>query len=140
MPKLTFKFSRSSAYGANRIDALDETGDSIGYIEFTKRTLAKRKVVQVAFVQVFPQRQGVGTALYEELARRACANDLPVVSDRSRSVAADAFWKKQESKGRAFCLKEIRRPAGRPPGYCGAYLLPCPAPASLAGAGRGRRR
>jgi hypothetical protein len=44
---------------------------------------------------------GVGTRLYEALAREACDRGVRLRSDSSRSTYSEGFWKKQEGKGRA---------------------------------------
>lgn len=51
-------------------------------------------------------RGGVGTVLYELAAQLACKQGARFVSDHSRSEFAEAFWRKQESKGRAECFED----------------------------------
>lgn len=78
------------------------------------------------------QRQRVGTGLYERAAKVACKHyGAPLASDTDRSPRADAFWRKQEAKGRAKRVQTEK--------YGDFYVLPCPAPRSLAGAQRKRR-
>lgn len=48
-------------------------------------------------------RSGIGTKLYEQFASDACAVGLPLASDTLRSHFAEAFWRKQEAKGRVVC-------------------------------------
>jgi GNAT superfamily N-acetyltransferase len=50
------------------------------------------------------QRSGIGTRLYEQLTADACELGLPLVSDETRSHFAEAFWRKQETKGRVRCI------------------------------------
>lgn len=45
----------------------------------------------------------LGTALYEKASSFACAKNATLVSDMMRSHYAEAFWQKQERKGRASC-------------------------------------
>lgn len=79
------------------------------------------------------QRRGVGTTLYTAAARFTCEHwRVPLVSDSGRSREADAFWKKQEAKGRA---ERVLLPEGRD-----AYRLKCPPPESLDGLRRKRRK
>lgn len=49
------------------------------------------------------QRGGVGTKLYEQFASDACEAGLELASDVLRSHFAEAFWRKQEQKGRVKC-------------------------------------
>lgn len=83
-------------------------------------------------VDYYAQRSGlgfkVGTKLYERAARVACeVAGKPLASDTQRSKIAEAFWQKQEAKGRArFDVDE------------GRYFLSCPA--SELGRARRRRR
>jgi hypothetical protein len=70
----------------------------------------------------------VGTKLYERAAKVACeVAGKPLASDTQRSKIAEAFWKKQEAKGRAHFDADANR-----------YFLRCPAP-DLGRARRGRR-
>lgn len=61
--------------------------------------------LQVKAIQVDAslQRCGVGTRLYEEIAKVACAEGRTLRSDRRRTGYSEAFWRKQASKGRATC-------------------------------------
>jgi len=88
--------------------------------------------MKVRQINVVPgaQRQRIGTGLYERAAKIACKEyGVPLASDTDRSAKAEAFWKKQEAKGRA------ERRESRHGEY---YALSCPAPRSLAGARRRR--
>lgn len=49
------------------------------------------------------RRQKLGTRLYEEALKYACARGARVFSDVERSHFAEAFWQKQRIKGRASC-------------------------------------
>lgn len=104
----------------------------------------------VTFAKAHRPRQGVGTKLYERLAREACTRlGVPLASDAYRTHDAQGFWAKQLAKRRATCLQpadpeRIDRYAtsdessyGR--GRCERYVLTCPAPRSLAGVKRRRR-
>lgn len=83
------------------------------------------------------RRQGVATALYETAARELCARwGLPLMSDVARSASADAFWRKQVTKGRAVKVVVPQKFADERSGVPYAYQLRCPAPESLAGRGR----
>ena len=53
------------------------------------------------------RRQGVATALYEELAKRACADRLRLASFAwERNRLSSAFWDKQAAKGRAVVERD----------------------------------
>lgn len=49
------------------------------------------------------RRSKVGTRLYEAALVVGCRAGLPVTSDSLRSQYAEAFWQKQQAKGRATC-------------------------------------
>lgn len=60
------------------------------------------------------RRQGIATRLYEDAARLACSRGAPLRSDSERSAADQAFWAKQERKGRAVCVRpEPEAPAAQ---------------------------
>lgn len=65
-----------------------------------------RGAVVVGMIEVAPgaRRAGVGTRLYEAAVRVGCRIGLEVTSDSMRSSYAEAFWRKQEAKGRAVCV------------------------------------
>lgn len=52
---------------------------------------------------------GVGTRLYEALAREACSRNLRLRSDLILSRFSLGFWKKQESRGRAVFDETAKR-------------------------------
>lgn len=64
-----------------------------------------RKKMQVSSINVDPeyQKQKLGTTLYETLLQEACADGRSLYSDETRSVFSEAFWRKQQTKGRAVC-------------------------------------
>jgi hypothetical protein len=51
---------------------------------------------------------GVGTRLYEAMAKAACELGRPMQSDKERFRSSDTFWRKQEAKGRAEWVGEDR--------------------------------
>jgi len=53
--------------------------------------------------EVQKKRTGTGTRLYEQVTRDACSMGLRLSSDTLRSHFAEAFWRKQQTKGRAVC-------------------------------------
>ena len=55
-------------------------------------------------VEEAARRGGVGTRLYEAAVAVGCRAGLPVASDSMRSPYAEAFWRKQQNKGRAACV------------------------------------
>lgn len=114
-----------------RVTLKNDLGPTIGYIE----------------VDDVYQRRGLATKLYEAAAKEACRwLKSPLYSDYERSAAAQAFWEKQVRKGRATCERPWGTRAAVGPAYdsiigrggCWRYKLTCPAPASLARAGRKR--
>jgi len=53
------------------------------------------------------RRQGIATALYEALARRACSDRLRLASySWERNRLSSAFWDKQVAKGRAVVERD----------------------------------
>jgi len=62
-------------------------------------------VVGMIHVDDAAKRKGVGTALYEAAVDLGCKTKLAIRSDNTRSPFAEAFWMKQERKGRATCRK-----------------------------------
>lgn len=65
------------------------------------------KVTTVEHIEVHGgvrgQRRGLGTRLYEEALAEACRERRQLASDDVRSPFAEAFWRKQQAKGRAVC-------------------------------------
>jgi hypothetical protein len=53
-------------------------------------------------------RRRFGTRLYEYAKELACKRGLRLASDAERSQYAEAFWRKQERKGRAECVAKGR--------------------------------
>lgn len=118
--------------------------------------------LKVGEINVVKKRGGVGTRLYEAAVRIGCKAGLAVASDSMRSPFAEAFWRKQVSKGRATCERGpsrvhrvpgddalgLPRPgendAGDPAWDCGRYVVraPCDVPTlqGLRGSGRKRKR
>lgn len=100
--------------------------------------LAGKDMRGLAVVSVFHskvkhglRRRGEGTKLYEAAAEAACEHfNAPLASSRTRSNAAERFWRKQHKKGRADCVGD----AGGKLRKCLNYVLKCPAPETLAGA------
>lgn len=76
-----------------------------------------------------PRRCGIGTMLWEALAAEACRKGIKMRSDTHRWEASEGFWKKQEQKGRARCIKQSDGSTDR----CRQYELVDPCPESLAG-------
>lgn len=66
-----------------------------------------RDGLEVSGIKLPPgmQRKGLGTKLYEVAADAACDLGLPLVSDQVRSPFAEAFWRKQVAKGRAYAVE-----------------------------------
>lgn len=112
-------------------------GATVGHIKvFPSTDARKRKIVMVgqSWVAAKHRRKGFGTALYEAAAQAACEIfGAPLASGESRSAAAEAFWRKQERKGRAQCTQE----SGSKKRPCIEYVLSCPAPTNL---GKPRKR
>jgi hypothetical protein len=85
-----------------------ETGESYGLVALrpTSRALGPGRVhgkCAYSIEWIEAHKRGVGTKLYElgfEAARRL---GCTLASDTTRSPYAEAFWRKQERKGRAHC-------------------------------------
>jgi len=60
-------------------------------------------VVIHAAVDLNAMDRGVGTKLYTALAQYARRRGCSLASDKTRSVFSEAFWRKQQRKGRARC-------------------------------------
>ena len=82
------------------------------------------------------RRSGIATRLYEVAARFSCEEwGRRLASDYrgSRAPGAEGFWQKQFRKGRAERI-------GSESSMSNQFMLSCPAPESLAGVRRRRRR
>lgn len=105
-------------------------------------------LLSVSYAHVEPEMQhcGIGTKLYEHAVKVACDYQKPLASDDARTRYSEAFWQKQERKGRARCVREPDPDLDigvqldeewRPTGFwdCGQYALneACPSDPSLAG-------
>lgn len=127
---------------------ISEGGKQVGYV-----TLKNDLGPTIGFIGVnsWQRRRGLGTKLYEAAAKEACRwLQMPLHSDVERTAAAQAFWEKQERKGRASCEKPVPASMGKLAktipasdsvmgrGGCWRYKLTCPPPATLERA-RGRR-
>lgn len=66
--------------------------------------------LRVATVDVPPShaRRGLATQLYEAAFAEACRTNKLLVSDSMRSPFAEAFWRKQARKRRAYCRQRGR--------------------------------
>jgi GNAT superfamily N-acetyltransferase len=128
--KLTVKHQ---PLGRVRVEAHGTGGKWLGTLD----AVDEANEVDIYKVEVNPalRRCGVGTRLYTYLAKWACTQNKPLVSDTLRSPAAEAFWAKQQRKARAICvpLQPGVAPMSKSP--CWYYKLKCPV-TSLAGARR----
>lgn len=79
-------------------------GREVGYLG--ARIVPSTGAIHVETIQVEDKRAGVGTALYEVLAKVACKRGVPLFSDMTRSVFAESFWRKQARKRRAVCAEK----------------------------------
>lgn len=52
------------------------------------------------------KRKRLGTRMYELATELACQQGKRLVSDSERSLYAEAFWRKQQVKGRAMCVEK----------------------------------
>lgn len=105
----------SRRQGRISYDVVDPDGEDAGSLilevgDFTDEVddegFDSREGLLVSSIDLHPraQRKGLGTKLYEVAAEIACNYDLPLVSDRLRSRFAEAFWRKQLAKGRAYAV------------------------------------
>jgi len=65
---------------------------------------ASRTMVRKIEVAPEVQRSGLGTRFYEQALEESCHRGTPLESDSTRSAFAEAFWLKQQKKGRAICI------------------------------------
>ena len=105
-----------------RITAFD--GDArVGAIVVRQHRWLPGAPFGVEHVYATRQRERIGTQLYEAAAREACRRGFPFMSDMERSPEADAFWRKQERKGRA--TRKITTLVDSEVDY---FFVGCPAP------------
>lgn len=95
-PKLTFEIVRN--LGAIRITALYPNRQRAGQI------LVKGNTVAYIRTSASLRRCGLGTQLYTRVAQELCKEGRGLVSDTTRTDAAEGFWRKQVRKNRAECL------------------------------------
>ena len=95
------------------------SGERVSQIVLQVDTLQPCRL-QVGFVEVSLSHlgKGIGTKLYEAAAQFAARQGCQLISDRDRSPFAEAFWRKQERKGRASCDRTRRSYGGH------AYMDP----------------
>jgi len=108
--------------------AVDDHGDleEVGQMQVKHSGFCMR--VDVVEVEQGMQRRGIGTKLYQAAARLACkVYKKPLCSSVERSVAAEAFWRKQVLKKRAVRVRNTKSDFERE----GMFKLRCPPPASL---------
>lgn len=76
----------------------------VAYLQLKKNEA--KKALEVGYIQVDPEyrKHRLGTKLYEMALKEACKLRYEIESDSSRSAFAEAFWRKQVSKGRAECV------------------------------------
>ncbi len=88
--------------------ARDAKGNLVGalYLHQHVRGMDEELIVGTVRVADTHQRCGVGTQLYTRAAAIARKLRMPLVSDSTRSEAAEMFWQKQERKGRATCARK----------------------------------
>lgn len=103
-------------------------GSACGHISAHRlaRKVGGRVVYGVDDVRVSEtaRRKGVGTKLYEAAANEACARRGRLASTNRLSEAhSNAFWEKQEAKGRAVRVRQ--------PGEHAFVLTDCPASRSV---------
>lgn len=103
-PKLRWESSELS------VTARTAKGNLVGALYLQKHVRGMNEELIVGTVRVDDkyQRCGVGTQLYTRAAELARKLGLPLVSDTTRSEAAEMFWQKQERKGRATCARKGR--------------------------------
>lgn len=103
--ELTIERCESSIAGEPTLYRAKRNGRSIGVAEAYRD--GRNYVVgaiELDDAEVQKKRTGTGTRLYEAVTRDACAMGLRLSSDTLRSHFAEAFWRKQQAKGRAVCV------------------------------------
>lgn len=95
---------------AESVTARTVKGVLVGAIYLYKHVRGMDEELIVGTVRVAEKyhRCGVGTQLYTRAAALARERGVPLVSDSTRSEAAEMFWQKQERKGRATCARKGR--------------------------------
>lgn len=85
-------------------EVLRKEDAEVAYMRLKKNKF--KEVLEVGYVQVGPEyrEHRLGTKLYEIALKDACRLKYEIESDNSRSAFAEAFWRKQVSKGRAECV------------------------------------
>lgn len=78
-------------------------GRTVGRMDVYEGERRGELTVGIIDVERAHRKQRVGTQLYEGAVREACRRGLALASDSMRSPFAEAFWRKQQAKGRAFC-------------------------------------
>lgn len=83
-------------------DANPDTPDGLASL----RLKVEFSHARVGYVEVEPpyRQRRWGTKLYEEARAMTCELGKPLSSDTTRSEFSEAFWRKQNEKGRARCV------------------------------------
>ena len=109
---VTFQTSRAWFIGDDGRRRLDYSisvlmhGHPVGYGSIY---ITPKETAQVGVARVTVTGCGVGTRLYEKMYKTACSNGARLVSDDGRTDFSEGFWKKQQRKGRAYCVnKNVR--------------------------------
>lgn len=84
----------------------------VAYLQLRKSEF--KEALEVGYIQVAPEyrEHRLGTKLYEIALKEACKLGYEIESDNTRSAFAEAFWRKQVSKGRAECVTSDDRTEG----------------------------
>ena len=139
--KVTIKLARKSG-DAFRLEAFDGK-KNVGFMSVLSNNGFGYPAVE--YIEVKKREARIGTRLYEVAARMACEEyGEPLASGFIRTEPAEGFWSKQESKGRAeqrpydgFSSDELDEDTNNRDTF---YTLTCPAPTSLEGLRRRRKR
>lgn len=103
---ITFKLCPADVGTGFTVEANDARGGLIARAQLETLEQNGKELLRVAAINTEPgvRRTGVGTVVYELALEKACELGRQLVSDFDRSEWAEAFWRKQKSKGRAQCL------------------------------------
>lgn len=93
-----------------QISVSTPTDDGAAMIDLYRSSFPRlgkqRLVVKLIDIPLAARGARLGTKLYEYALKLACKEDRLLASDTMRSSFAEAFWRKQEAKGRATCLQD----------------------------------
>jgi len=97
------KLRRCEGEGRIEYEVLRNNAE-VAYLQLRRNEF--KEALEVGSIEVDPayRERRLGTKLYEIALKEACKLGYEIESDSTRSAFAEAFWRKQVSKGRAECV------------------------------------